>query len=222
MNDQDFARYYKSYARRYPNAGYGGMFLNWMASDKTGPYNSFGNGAAMRVSPVAWFAGSENKVLELAAAAAATTHSHPEGVKGAQATALAIWLARNKASGDDIGKVIMSKFGYDLTLPVARIRESYRFDVTCQGSVPQALRCAIEAQSYEEAVRLAVSLGGDADTQACIAGSVAEARFGLTSEIADRAMSYLDDELRLVVDRFYKRHVKERKWSFKSFFQHPS
>ena len=208
LEDRDFAGHYRSYARRYPHAGYGGMFIGWAADGEAGPYNSYGNGSAMRVSPVGWYARSRDEVLELAAASARVTHNHPEGVKGAHAVALAIWLAREKQSGEDIAGEITEEFGYDLSLPVADIRKTYGFDVTCQGSVPQALRSAIQASSLEEAVRLAVSLGGDADTQACIAGSVAEARFGLTAEIAERAMSYLDDDLRRIVRRFRKTHIE--------------
>lgn len=215
MGDGDFAGHFRRYAKRYPNAGYGGMFLGWMADEGAGPYNSFGNGSAMRVSPVAWFAKSEPEALKLAADAAGVTHNHPEGIKGAQAVALSIWLARDGASGADIARAVAETFGYDLSVPVAHIRETYGFDVTCQGSVPQALRCATEAASHEEAVRLAVSLGGDADTLACIAGAVAEARFGLSPEIARKAMTYLDDDLRSVVIRFCKRHVK-RKGGFAS------
>lgn len=206
MADKDFAAYYRRYARRYPNAGYGGMFLGWMADDNAGPYDSFGNGSAMRVSPVGWFAGSQAEVLKLAADTANVTHSHPEGVKGAQATALAIWLARENIPAEDIARKITSHFAYDLSVSVDRIRETYRFDITCQGSVPQALRCALEAESYEEAVRMAVSLGGDADTQACIAGAVAEARFGIPKGIAKEAITRLDDELRSVATLFCKCH----------------
>ena len=219
MNDGDFASQYRSYTRRYPNAGYGGMFLGWATDATAGPYNSFGNGSAMRVSPVGWFAGSPEEALRLAAATARVTHDHPEGIKGARAVGLAIWLARNKTPGGDIARRVTKQFGYDLAVPVARIRETYGFDVTCQGSVPQALRCAIEAGSYEEAVRMAVSLGGDADTQACIAGSVTEARFGLPSDIAERAMGYLDDDLRSVVTRFCKRHVNGKGCSIRGLFQ---
>jgi len=208
LGDDDFAGHFRHYARRYPDAGYGGMFLGWMNDDNAGPYNSYGNGSAMRVAPVGWFARSSEEALDLAAGTAIVTHSHPEGIKGAQATALAIWLARQKTSAEDITRAVTETFGYDLSVSVARIRETYGYDVTCQGSVPQALRCALEADSYEEAVRMAVSLGGDADTQACIAGAVAEARFGLPKDIAERAMTYLDGKLRLVVTRFRKRYVK--------------
>lgn len=208
MGDRDFAAALRRYARRYPRAGYGGMFLRWAADDNAGPYNSFGNGSAMRVSPVAWVAGSESEVLTLAAETAAATHNHPEGIKGAQATAMAIWLALEGVPGEEIADRVTETYGYALSIPVATIRETYRFDVTCQGSVPQALRCAFEAASYEEAVRLAVSLGGDSDTQACIAGAVAEARFGLPTDIAAQAMGHLDADLRSVVERFLKRHGK--------------
>ncbi len=219
MNGEDFAHHYRSYARRYPDAGYGGMFLGWMTDDNAGPYNSYGNGSAMRVSPVGWFAQSRDQALKLAAKSASVTHDHREGIIGAQAVAVAIWMARNQASGEDIATHITGQFGYNLAIPIARIRKTYGFDVTCQGSVPQALRCALEANSYEEAVRLAVSLGGDADTQACIAGAVAQARFGLPPHIARKALTYLDRDLGTLVKRFCKRHVSKNVWSFTRFFR---
>ncbi len=208
MGERNFAERFRTYARRYPDAGYGGMFKGWVAADGAGPYNSYGNGSAMRVSPVAWIAESEDEVLRLAAATADVTHNHREGIKGAKATALAAWLARQGAKPKEIGTAVNTAFGYDLETRVDDIRKTYRYDVTSQGSVPQALRCAIEAKSYEHAVRMAVSLGGDADTQACIAGAVAEARFGLPGRIAKKAMTYLDDDLRDVVARFRRRYVK--------------
>ncbi|MBL6928254.1 MAG: ADP-ribosylglycohydrolase family protein [Rhodospirillales bacterium] len=202
MGKRDFAQTIRQYARRYPNAGYGGMFIGWMMDETAGPYNSFGNGSAMRVSPVAWVAKSKAETLKLAAETAAVTHSHPEGIKGAQATALAVWLARQGTSAHEIAQTMTEDFGYDLSVSIKRIRPTYGFDITCQGSVPQALRCALEARSFEEAVRLAVSLGGDADTQACIAGAVAEARFGLPKTIAKKAMTYLTHEQRTIVTQF--------------------
>ena len=202
MDGDDFAASLRTYGRRYPDAGYGAMFRQWVQSDHAGPYNSFGNGSAMRVSPVAWFADSEDQVLELAARTANPTYNHAEGLKGAKATALAIWPALGGAIGAAIGRAVGDATGYDLSRTVAQIRPGYGFDVTCQGSVPEALICALEAESYEDAVRLAVSLGGDADTQACIAGAIAEARFGVPASIAETALAYLDDDLRSVAIRF--------------------
>ena len=167
----------KSYARRHPLRGYGPRFLVWMAKPGIKPYNSFGNGSAMRVSPVAHAFQSEDEVLDHARQTAECTHNHPEGIKGAQATALAIFLARCGADKDSIRSEIGRRFGYDLSRTVDEIRPDYRIDLTCQGSVPEAIIAFLDATSFEDAIRNAVSLGGDADTQACIAGAIAEAHY---------------------------------------------
>ena len=194
----------KAYFRRYPMAGYGGNFAAWAASDSTQPYYSFGNGSAMRVSPVGWLCDQEDEVLKEAEQSAAATHNHPEGIKGAQAVALAVFLARQSKDKETIRKTIQSRFGYDLSRSLDSIRPGYRFDVTCQGSVPEALIAFLEAKDYEDAVRNAVSLGGDSDTQACIAGGVAEAFYGGVAEgIAKAAMNRLDGHLRQAVNRFH-------------------
>jgi len=193
----------KAYFRRYPHAGYGGSFAVWAASSSSQPYYSFGNGSAMRVSPIGWYFDQSEEVLHQAERSAAATHNHPEGIKGAQAVALAVFLARNRSSREEIREDIQSRFGYDLTRSLETIRPGYRFDVTCQGSVPEALIAFLEADDYEDAVRNAVSLGGDSDTQACMAGSVAEAFFGgVPKDIARAALSRLDNHLRQSVDRF--------------------
>ena len=197
----------KTYFRRYPLAGYGGSFAVWAASDSSQPYSSFGNGSAMRVSPVGWLCHQEDQVLAQAEQSAAATHNHPEGIKGAQAVAQAVFLARNGRSKEAIRRVIQTRFNYDLSRTLEAIRPGYSFDVTCQGSVPEALIAFFEADDYEDAVRNAVSLGGDSDTQACIAGGVAEAFFGGVPEpIALEALKRLDDHLRHRVQRF-RRHV---------------
>ena len=201
----DFARSLKDYGRRYPGRGYGGMFAHWLASESLKPYGSFGNGAAMRVSPVAWLARDEAEVLALARGSAAATHDHPRGIAGAQAVALAMWRARAGAAPADVRSEIGARFGYDLSRSVAAIRPGYGFDETCDGTVPQALICALEATDYEDAIRNAVSLGGDADTLACIAGGLAEALFALPEAIAGEARGRLDGDLLAVVDRFYAR-----------------
>jgi ADP-ribosylglycohydrolase len=193
----------KAYFRRYPHAGYGGSFAVWAASDSSQAYSSFGNGSAMRVSPIGWFFQRAEDVLHQAEASAAATHNHPEGIKGAQAVALAIFLARKGSRKEEIRQDIQSRFGYDLSRTLESIRPWYRFDVTCQGSVPEALIAFFEASDYEDAVRNAVSLGGDSDTQACMAGSVAEAFFGgVPQDIARAALNRLDNHLRQNVDRF--------------------
>lgn len=197
-DEGDFKAYVITYMRElgglFPDAGYGGSFHLWLTNPNMGPYNSFGNGSAMRVSPVAWAAKSLEQTETLAQWSAEVTHNHPEGIKGAQAVAAAIYLALDGKSKDEIRDYIEEKY-YNLDFTVDEIRDSYSFDVTCQGSVPQAIRCFLEAESYEEAVRLAVSLGGDGDTQAAIAGSIAEAYFGIPDNIAEEAMEYMQGTL---------------------------
>jgi ADP-ribosylglycohydrolase len=201
---------YREFARRYPHAGYGGAFLQWIFAHAAGPYGSWGNGSAMRVSPIAWARRSLDEVLAEAARSAAVTHNHPEGIKGAQAVAMAIFLARTGSSKSEIRREVSGRFGYDLDRRVDEIRPTYQFDVSCQGSVPEALLCFLESRNFEEAVRLAVSLGGDADTQACIAGAVAEAfHGGVPEQIASEVWIRLPEEFRSVVGRFRKRFAEK-------------
>lgn len=180
--------------RLYPDAGYGGMFYGWLISDQMQAYNSFGNGSAMRVSPVAYAARTLSEVERLAKWSAEVTHNHPEGIKGAQAVAAAIFLARTGWGKDAIRQYIEKRY-YSLDFTLDEIREGYDFDVTCEGSVPQAIECFLEAEDYEDAIRNAVSLGGDADTQAAMAGAIAEAFFGIPEELQAEGLSYLDDTL---------------------------
>jgi ADP-ribosylglycohydrolase len=161
----DYARAYREWACRYPHAGYGKMFKRWMRDPNQGPYQSFGNGSAMRVSPIAQALHSAGEILEEARRSASVTHDHPEGIRGAQAVALTVFLARSGASRKEIGVEIASRFGYDLARSIDDIRPTYTFDVTCQGSVPEAIIAFLETDDLESAVRSAISLGGDADTQ---------------------------------------------------------
>ncbi len=200
----DFAASLRSFARRFPDAGYGSRFSDWFRTDGAGPYNSMGNGSAMRVSPVAYVAREQAEVLVLAERTARVTHNHPAGVAGAQATALAIWLARQGEAPGAIRTAIAGHFGYDLSPSVSQLRGSYGYDVTCAGTVPPALTCALEAADFEDALRNAVSLGGDADTLACIAGGLAEALFGIPKVIARRALGYLPEDLLETLRRFDK------------------
>lgn len=173
-----FNRSYHEFGNRHPNAGYGSAFRFWLRARAPEPYGSYGNGSAMRVSPVAWVAQTEDECLALAQSSAEATHNSPEGIAGAQAVALAIWMARHRADKATIREAIARRFGYDLNRTVASIRPTYTFDVTCQGSVPEAIVAFLDSDSVESAIRLAISLGGDADTQAAIAGSIAEAAYG--------------------------------------------
>jgi ADP-ribosylglycohydrolase len=177
LTGRDYGSVIKAYARRHPLRGYGPRFIAWMASPGSRPYNSFGNGSAMRVSPVAHAFASEQEVLREAERTAECTHNHPEGIKGAQATALAVFMARNGAGKEAIRTEIADRFGYALDRTVDEIRPDYRADLTCQGSVPEAIIAFLDSTSFEDALRNAVSLGGDADTQACIAGAIAEAHY---------------------------------------------
>jgi len=196
------------YAHTYPNSGYGGMFRRWMASDDPQPYNSFGNGSAMRVSPVGWAFDSVENVLFEAKASAAVTHNHPEGIKGAQAVALAIYRARTGASKDDIRCEIIARFGYNLSSTLDEIRPTYQFDETCQQTIPPAITAFLESVDFEDAIRKSISLGGDADTLAAIAGSIAEAYYGnVPEEIATQVRERVPGELWKVVDKFSQRYL---------------
>lgn len=185
-----------AFGKRWPRAGYGGKFKRWLANGDREAYNSFGNGSAMRVSPAGWIASSLEEAERLALASAEVTHNHPEGIKGAQAVAGAIFLARAGKGKAEIKDYATMRHNYDLLRSLDKIRENYHFDVTCQGSVPEAITAFLESENFEEAVRKAIWLGGDADTQAAISGAIAEAFYGdVPYEIARKAIDILDDEL---------------------------
>jgi ADP-ribosylglycohydrolase len=203
LDDGDYATWMHRLGRRYPRAGYGGSFMRWLRTDDPHPYGSWGNGSAMRVSPVGLAFDSQERVLAEAYHSAVVTHNHPEGVKGAQAVALAIFLARSGEGKGAIRRELERRFDYDLGRTLAEIRPGYHFDVSCQGSVPEAIIAFLESRDYEDAVRKAVSLGGDSDTQACITGGIAAAHYGGVPEpIASRVRSLLPEEFLAVIDRF--------------------
>ena len=216
---EDFIKAMKKYGRLYPDVGYGGKFRAWLFSDGSAPYGSFGNGSAMRVSPCAWAAECDSvskaelpdRCRDLARLSAEVTHNHPEGLKGAMATADAIFLCRcyfgdsSMESSEKkrlIKEHIEREYGYDLSKTLDEIRPSYRFDVSCQGSVPQAITAFLESTDFEDAIRNAISIGGDSDTIAAITGSMAEAAYGIPDRIKEKAYSYLDEPLRAVVRRW--------------------
>jgi len=200
LGDRDFAASLRAFVRVHPQRGYGEMFLNWAFADDAPAYGSWGNGAPMRVAAVGWLARDEAEALAWSEAQAVVTHNHPDAVAGAQAVALAILLARSGVSRADLRRRIVSDFGYDLT--PERALAGGGFDVSAAGTVPSALTAALEADSWEAAVRTAICLGGDTDTLACIAGSVAEAIHGLPADIADQAQRHLTPDLSDVVARF--------------------
>ena len=208
LGDRDYAKALKHWGRKYPGKGYGGRFSQWLATDGYAPYNSYGNGSAMRVAPIGWLFDTLDETLAEAARSAEATHNHPEGIKGAQAVAAAIFMARTGGSKDNIRQWIKQRFGYDLDRSVQSIRPGYLFNETCQGSVPEAIIAFLESGDFEHAVRLAISLGGDSDTIACITGAITEAFYG---GVPDRlwafAKSKLDPEMLAVADRFAQHRI---------------
>ena len=192
----------KRFGLKYPDAGYGSMFRQWLSQDNPESYGSWANGSAMRVSPVAWVADSLSETQKLAEMSAKVTHSHPEGVKGALATADAIFLARMGSSKEEIKEHIEYSYDYDLNREIDDIRPNYKFDVSCQGSVPESIICFLQATDFEDTIRNAVSLGGDADTQAAIAGSIASAYWEVPPEIAEKSLLCLDSNLFEVLIKF--------------------
>lgn len=201
----DFIRTLKDFTIKYPDEGYGGRYIRWALSDRKEAYNSYGNGSAMRVSSIAWWYDTLAEVESKAKESALVTHSHPEGIKGAQATAASIFLARTGSTKDEIKDYIEKTYDYDLSRTLDSIRPDYSFDVTCQGSVPESIISFLESTSFEEAIRNAISLGGDADTMAAIAGSIAEGFYNVPNEFKEEGLSYLDDYLRSVYYSFNKR-----------------
>ncbi len=202
LHGGSYADLFRDYSRRYPGRSYGLRFRKWVESDQPKPYGSFGNGSAMRVSPIGFAFDDLATVLAEAKRSAEVTHDHPEGIKGAQAIAAAVYLARSKASKIEIRAYIERTFAYDLSGSLDDIRPDYPFDETCQGTVPAALLSFLESHDFEDAVRNAVSLGGDSDTLACIAGGVAQAWYGIPSVIEQEALRRLDPELRSIAEKF--------------------
>lgn len=200
----------KEFARLYPSGGYGESFMAWAFSDESKPYNSWGNGAAMRISPAGWAYQDLETVLRKAEEFTAITHNHPEGIKGGQATAAAVFLARSGESKASIRKYVEQEFGYDLSRTIDEIRPDYTFDVSSQGTVPEALIAFMESGDFEDAIRNAVSLGGDTDTLACITGAVAEAFYGGVPEaIEEKVYSFLDKRLAGITREFAGRYLSK-------------
>lgn len=195
---------FKDWGGRYPNSGWGGRFRQWLFSSATEPYGSYGNGAAMRVSPAGLLASTPEQAVALAEQVTRITHDHSEGLKGGVVTSLAIYLARTGTPAPLIRTRIADTYGYDLNRTLDQIRPGYRFNETCQCTVPEALICALDAIDYEDAIRNAISLGGDADTLAAIAGGIAEARFGIPPAIAQQGWNRLPDDMREVLEALYR------------------
>ncbi len=192
---------------KYPDCGYGGHFLVWMLRNKREPYNSFGNGSAMRVSSVGWYAKTLEDAELIAKATAEVSHNHPEGIKGAVATSGAIFLARTGATMDELKEYISKYYTIDFTID--EIRPVYEFNETCQDTVPQAMQAFFESTSFEDAIRNAISIGGDSDTIAAITGSIAEAFYGVDNEIKNTTLSYLDNELLDIAEDFELKYMRK-------------
>jgi ADP-ribosylglycohydrolase len=208
LSGRPYVESVRQIGRRYPHAGYGGSFIQWLYSHEPQPYNSWGNGAAMRVSPVGFAFATKEEVLQEAQKTAEISHNHPEGIKGAQATAFAVFLARAGHDKEEIRKQISQRFGYDLGRRVDDIRPGYTFDISCQGTVPEAIIAFLDSESYEDAVRNAVSLGGDSDTLACITGGFAEAFYGeVPLHIRKKVKEILPPDLWVITDKFYRERM---------------
>jgi ADP-ribosylglycohydrolase len=204
INHIDPAVALRSWGRKYwDNGGWGMRFAEWLGSDDQGPYNSYGNGAGMRVSPAGLLARSVDEARMLSDMVTGVTHNHPEGMRGAAATAVAIYLARQKMAAGDIRKEIVAAFGYDLSMSVDEIRPGYRYNERAVDTVPQALTCALEATDFEDAIRNAISIGGDSDTIAAIAGGLAEALFGIPEDIARTAWGKIPTDMQKVLTELY-------------------
>ena len=194
----------KSWGSAYPHAGYGSRFWRWLFSDNEEPYGSYGNGSAMRVSAVGWLYDSLEDTRKYARLSAAVTHNHPEGIKGAEATASAIWLARTGHTKEEIRDYIETEFGYDLSRTCDEIRPYYHHVESCQQTVPEAITAFLEGEDFEDVIRTAVSLGGDCDTLTCIAGGMAEAFYGMPEEFVQKVRDRLPDDMLEVIDVFYR------------------
>ena len=199
--EKNTIKYMQKIGRKYPDCGYGGRFFSWMFSEHPKPYNSFGNGAAMRVSAVSYITKDEEDLKSLSRTVTAVTHNHPEGIKGAEAIALAIFLANNHHSKESIRKRIVKDY-YPLDFTMDSIRSTYQFNETSQDTVPQALQAFFESTSFEDAIRTAISVGGDSDTLAAITGSIAEAYYRIPPSIKNKAIRYLDNDLKALYDEW--------------------
>lgn len=192
---EELVKEMKRLGRKYPYAGYGGNFRIWLTSDSPKPYNSLGNGSAMRCSAAGFLADTLEEAEKLGEISAEVTHNHPEGIKGAKSVAAAIFMARKGHTKSEIKRYIEDNY-YTLDFTLDDIRDTYSFDVTCQGTVPQAIEAFLEADGFEDAIRNAISIGGDSDTLACITGAMAEAFYGVPDDIKRKALNYLDDEMK--------------------------
>jgi len=209
INHKNYTENYQLFSRNYPHRGYGGRFYSWIYSENPEPYNSWGNGSAMRISPVGWFGNSVDEVMTEAKKSAEVTHNHIEGIKGAQSTAIAVYMARIGKNKDEIKNFITDTFKYNLERKINDIRPHYKFDESCQGTVPEAIIAFLESTDFENAIRLAISIGGDSDTIACITGGIAEAYYkNIPDYIIKNVLALLPDELTKIIEIFSMKYGK--------------
>ena len=209
LNKKYFGPTIHRYSSQYPKAGFGGKFREWMKSKHPKPYGSYGNGSAMRVSPIGFAFDSISDVMTMAEKTSNISHNHPDAIKGAQAIAVSIFLARNGKSKPEIKSYIETEFGYDLNRTIDSIRQTYKFDVSAKGSVPEAIIAFLESADYEDAIRTAISIGGDSDTIACMCGGISEAYYKtITADIVDKVKKLLPPNFLTVIDEFYQKVVK--------------
>lgn len=214
QTDRHLALYLREWGRKYPNRGYGGMFLRWLLSKElSSPYNSFGNGSAMRVSPCGFYAQSLDEALFLAKQSAEVTHNHPEGIKGAQSVAAAIYLAKTGSTKAIIKEYIENNFGYDLSCTCDEIRRVYKFNETCQETCPEAIIAFLESHDYESAIRLGISLGGDSDTIGAITGGIASAYYSIPDSIIEEVKRFIPFEFIDIVEKFENNMNTEKRIS---------
>ena len=199
--ERNTIRYMQEIGRKYPNCGYGSRFYQWIFSQNPQPYGSFGNGAAMRISPVGFAARSKEEAVKMSKVVTSVSHNHAEGIKGAEATVIAIFMARTGSSKEEIRSRITRDY-YELDFTLDEMSDTSEFDETCQGTVPQAIEAFLESTSFEEAIRNAVSIGGDSDTLAAITGGIAEAYYGVPIDMEEKALTYLDPLLRSIYDEW--------------------
>jgi len=207
LNNYSFSMAYQNFYMKYPRYGYGSGFEQWAENHRKIPYNSWGNGSAMRVSPVGWCCNSFDETMNLAKRSAECSHNHPEGIKGAQATAAAIYLVRNKTDKKTLKEKIIDLFGYNLNRTLDEIRPLYSFDASCQGTVPEAIIAYLESNDFEDCIRKAISLGGDSDTLAAIAGSIAQAEYEIPDGIRKKCLERLLPELVEILLRFEEKFL---------------
>jgi type I restriction enzyme M protein len=200
-NSKEIINTFKKWGNLYPNCGYGERFYNWLFSNNNEPYNSFGNGSAMRISPVAYYAKNEEEIIKYAKAVTEVTHNHPEGIKGALVTAMCIFYARIGKTKEEI-KQYVKKY-YNIDFDYEKLKKEYKFNSSCMESVPQAIYCFLISNDFEDCIKTTISIGGDSDTTTCIACSIAEAYYGIPEHIKKEVYKYIPDNIQQKIKEFY-------------------